>query len=108
MNRDDLTLRRAADIIERRGWTNGVIPGSSLYGMAIDAAGRPIHALEPGAVAFAMIGAIELAISNIYNSSVRFEFALTRALGESYQGWEQAAGRTKDEVVALLRRVVMT
>jgi hypothetical protein len=92
----NLTLNRAADIIEQTGWTQGAF--------AIDAAGNPVTALSPTATCYCTIGAIRKAAGGHTRVIARANAALCEHLGiRDTADWNDTAGRTREEVVAALR-----
>lgn len=91
-------LRQAADLIERTGWCQGVY--------ARDARGVITDFISDAAVEFCALGAIFHCEPEGYAADVSAPEQLlvnrigTRTVGE----WNDAPGRTKDEVIATLRK----
>lgn len=98
-------LIAAADLIERTGWTQ--------EHFARDSRGKPVITMDESACCFCLIGALDRVrdIGNPYSwYSHRVSLdALSRVVGTpadwcSLSGWNDKKGRTKDEVVAALRK----
>lgn len=96
-------LRQAADLIERTGWCQGV---SAMNDSLI-----PVPVDDPSACRFCAIGAIRHvgATRGCYIESVDAVHALALVIDDDYIGlWNDAPARTKEEVIATLRRAAET
>lgn len=98
-------LLKAADLIERKGWTQ--------YRSAMGSQGQPMLATSTGATRFCALGAIEyVAYQEIPSSRdlsrrmrLRSQSAelLMKHIHNSVSSWNDSYHRTKEEVVQALR-----
>jgi hypothetical protein len=87
-------IRKAANLIETRGWTQHV--------MARDAAGKPTARFnDPLAASYCTLGAI-----NAVGGGIEEVWLLERETGiRDIPNWNDDPERTKEDVVAVLRKV---
>lgn len=94
-------LRKAAELIEKFGWTQGTLARAEM--------GNPCGELSPFATCFCAIGAVRRATHLVAGSSRE---VFHRAIGlfcdavetNNVPRWNDTAGRTKEEVIDALRR----
>lgn len=90
-------LHRAADLLEEFGWTQGPY--------AADAEGHEVEPEDGSARCFCLVGSIRRAASDFAHPFVDPRDAHLYALTHVGQGgaWNESDGRTKAEVIAVLR-----
>lgn len=92
------TLLCAVDLLEQKGWTQGAF--------AQDVEGCIVSPMDPRAVCFCTLGAISKCGDDNYRAAA---VTVSKWLRQNYAGvngivdWNDARGRTKEEVVAALR-----
>lgn len=90
--RIDLTLGRAADLIEEHGWLQGqmgdVGRGFCLLGAVYEGVDYAMYSHDPGSYGLIVEGALR---------------RVRRVVGNKMVGWNDSPGRTREEVVAALR-----
>lgn len=84
---------KPSELLEQKGWCQGA--------MARNRKGFRCGFDDPKATQFCLTGALYRA--DAYTHEVFF--FLRSHIGESFTEWNDAAGRTKEEVIALLKRV---
>ena len=98
---------KAYEVIEQNDWCQGA--------SAMDASGKATHALSPKAVAFCAIGAMKKAyhvnrcqtIDDVLIAQHNYRClrqCLVDDVGLDITAWNDTPGRTKDEVVDVLKR----
>lgn len=97
-------LNRAAELVER-GWVQCV--------SALDWDGRAVSPLDPAAVCFCLSGAVTRATCDVARGSFGVELnareVIAKTLPPPYRrlpGFNDASGRTKADVIAVLRLAV--
>ena len=97
-----LLLRRAAELLEDRGWQKGITYNPSTGAFDVEGA----LCFTAGAKASAMIdgGAIESLVPNAKSAAVWVAWeTLSWAVGRDPIAWQDSPGRTATEVIEALR-----
>lgn len=90
-------LTKVERLLVEKGWTQAV--------MARDSAGYSVSEDDDRATCFCLYGALWRTAQNQDGLRNSVRDALHDATGGNFVKWNDAPGRTKDEVLALIRRV---